>query len=154
LIIVFFVEIDQVSHISSFIGAVPCKMFGLPAPEAVIMGSWLVGLRNSSSEWCSSSSVWSSGSVSIRWECLVSHGSWGVGVVNEIEAAGESRVAGSGARGAERLGETDGVGEGWTVLWKGGGDGDVTRDRGDAGVGGVGEACEAGTGISAGRSGK
>ena len=110
MIIVFFVEIDQVSHISSFIGAVPCKTSGLPAPEAVIMGSWLVGLRNSSSERRSSSSVWSSGSVSIHWECLVSHGSWGVGVVNEIEAAGESGAAGSGARGAGR-GETGGTGE-------------------------------------------
>ena len=54
-------------------------------------------------------------------------------------------AASSGARGAGRVGETDGVGDGWTVLWEGGSDGGKTREGGDAGVGGAGEAYDAGT---------
>ena len=131
--IVFFIEIDKVGYVSSFVGAVPCKMSGLPALEAAIVSSWLVGLRKS----LVGQKLWIY-PYSLR--VPVSHGSWGVGgVVDGIGAAG------SGARGAGRPGESGGAGEGSAVLWEGGGDGDVTRDGGDAGVGGVGEACEAGT---------
>ena len=134
--IVFFIEIDQVGYVSSFVGAVPCKMSGLPALEAVIVSSWLVSLCKS----LVGQKLWIY-PYSLR--VPVSHGSWGVGgVVDGIEAAGESGAAGSGARGAGRPGESGGAGEGSAVLWEGGGDGDVTRDGGDAGVGGVGEACE------------
>ena len=77
-------------------------------------------------------------SIFIESACLA----WKLGRWRRCRRIG---AAGSGARGAGRPGESGGAGEGSAMLWEGGGDGDVTRDGGDAGVGGVGEACQAGT---------